>query len=77
VPDGALSRANDGSAIGVGVGELVGAGVGLGVGVVDGEGLGDVPALGWLVHAVRARTRIRRSNARIPLSLSCLQASCI
>jgi hypothetical protein len=73
VPDGALSCANDGSAIGEGdaVGELVG----VCVGVAVADALGDVATFRSVVHAVRTRTR--RSSARIHASLSGLAVSCL
>jgi hypothetical protein len=62
---GALSWAVDGSVIGegVGVGELVGVGIGVAVG--DPVGVGDVAAFGWVVHAVRTRTRRRSARMRL------------
>src|SRR5438445_142901 len=64
-PDGALSCANDGSAIGEGDGEVVGVGAGAAVvATAVGKGVGDVAAFGWLEHAVR--TRARANKARIP-----------
>jgi hypothetical protein len=51
---------------GDGVGELVGVGLGLGVADDVGEGVGDAAAFGWVVHAVRNRTRM--SNARMRLA---------
>jgi len=65
VPEGALSAANDGSAIGEGDAVAEGALVAVGVGVDDavGEGVGDVAA-GWFEQAVRSRTT--RSSRMVP-----------
>src|SRR6266550_7692274 len=64
VPDGALSCAMLGRVIGDGDGDAVGVGDGAAVvAVAVGEGVGEAPAFGWVVHAVRTRTR--RSSARM------------
>jgi hypothetical protein len=75
VADGALSSANEGSAIGDGdeVGEIVGVCVGDAVADAVGEGVGDVATFRWVVHAVRTRTR--RRSARIDRSVSLLDVA--
>ncbi len=70
MPDGALSCANEGSAIGEGdaVGELIGVWVGVAVGDAVGEAAGEAAAFGFVVHAVSTRTTT--SSARIVSSVS-------
>jgi hypothetical protein len=72
VPDGALSRTVVGSGMGAGegVGEAEGVGAGvLGDGVPVAVAVGD-DAAGGAEHAATSKT-MKRSDARIPSSLSC------